>query len=402
MYIRPQVDPTVPAGQWNAECLFTDENASTGRVRSGQITELTSDLADKELVLIIPSEQVLLTSVYLPGKNPARLKQALPYALEDQLISDIEDQYFVLGPKTGEQTYAVAVTEKQYLDQVLLALKETGIHPRYVFPESLLLPASKSSLTLLEDNERVVVRSGLFKGFACDRENIELIIESLLNDENLDIQKINTYGSPGFSLNLDDTVDYEQHEPPATLVNLLYHDSVKELNLLPRQFIHRDQLDKKLRQWLPAAAMLLAWVIIQLSVQVYDYYKLKKQDNALQASLEKIYRQAFPESKRIVNVEVQMRQKLKELREKSGRAQSGFTEMMVKSAPILKKAPGLKLQSLRYHDGRMDIDLEIRDLQSLEQLKENLVKAGNWEVEIQSASSAENKVQSRLQVRGSS
>ncbi|MEJ2142145.1 MAG: type II secretion system protein GspL [Gammaproteobacteria bacterium] len=400
--MRPQVDFSVPADQWNAECLLTDEHETTGKVKQGPISVLKGELADVEPVLIIPSEQVLITSVHLPGKNPARLRQALPYALEDQLISDIENQYFILGPKTREKTYAVAVVEKAYLDSILTALNEAGIYPGSVFPESLLLPFSESSLTLIEDNNRIIVRYGLYNGFACDRDNLELIIKSLLDDESQDVKKIIFYGATDVLSELERPVEYEQHDFPRTIISLLYHDSVKELNLLPRQFVHREKLDKKLKQWLPAAAMLVAWIVIQLSVQVYDYYQLKKQDRVLQASLEKIYRQAFPESKRIVNVEVQMRQKLKELREKSGRAQSGFTEMMVKSAPILKKAPGLKLQSLRYHDGRMDIDLEIRDLQSLEQLKENLIKAGNWEVEIQSASSAENKVQSRLQVRSSS
>jgi general secretion pathway protein L len=199
-----------------------------------------------------------------------------------------------------------------------------------------------------------------------------------------------------------DDIECEQHDLSDTLISLLYHDSAQELNLLPKQFVHKEKFDKKFKQWLPAAAMLLVWVVIQLSTQVYDYYQLKKQDIALRASLEKIYRQTFPDAKRIVNVEVQMRQRLKELREQSGKAESGFTEMLVKSAPVLQKSPGLKLQSLRYHDGRMDIELEIRDLQGLEQLKEKLSRTGNWEVEIQSASSTENKVHGRLQVRSSS
>lgn len=382
--------------------MLTDANQSTGKVKHGTLSIFLEDFAARDLVLIIPSDQVLLLPVDLPGKNPARLRQALPYALEDQLVSDIEEQYFFLGPKTGEQTYAVAVTDKSYLDVTLTALKDIGVYPKTVFPESLLLPFSENALTLVEDGINVIVRSGMHSGFSCDRDNLPLIIKSLLDDDEQDIQKITLYGSTELLSELGSNVELEQLEAPGAIVSLLYHDPSSELNLLPKQFIHREKFDIKLKQWLPAAAMLLVWVVIQLSVQVYDYYNLKKQDVALQASLEKIYRQTFPEAKRIVNVEVQMRQKLKELREKSGKAEGGFTEMIVKSAPVLQKSPGLKLQSLRYHDGRMDIDLEIRDLQSLEQLKEELIKAGNWEVEIQSASSAENKVQGRLQVRSQS
>ena len=381
---------------------MTDANESTGKVKQGSISLLAKELSGADLVLIIPSEQVLLLPVHLPGKNSARLKQALPYALEDQLVSDIEDQYFILGPKIREQTYAVAVTEKSCLDSMLTALKEAGIYPKIVLPESLLLPFSESTLTLLEVDSHIIVRSGAYSGFSCDKDNLSLVIKSLLEDPDQDIQKIVVYGSTEFLNDIAGDVELEQRETPHAVISLLYNEMASDLNLLPRQFVHREQLDIKLKQWLPAAAMLLVWMVIQLSVQVYDYYRLNKQDTALQASLEKIYRQTFPDSKRIVNVEVQMRQKLEDLRKQSGKAESGFTEMIVKSASVLQKSPGIKLQSLRYHDGRMDIDLEIKDLQSLEQLKEDLIKTGNWEVDIQSASSADNKVQGRIQVRSAS
>ena len=90
---------------------------------------------------------------------------------------------------------------------------------------------------------------------------------------------------------LDTNIESNHYETPSTLVSLLYHDSAKELNLLPKQFVRRDKFDKKLKPWIPAAAMLTIWFVIHLSVQVYDYYQLKKQDAALQTSLEKIYRQ---------------------------------------------------------------------------------------------------------------
>jgi type II secretory pathway component PulL len=94
-----------------------------------------------------------------------------------------------------------------------------------------------------------------------------------------------------------------------------------------------------------------------------------------------------------------MRQRLEELRKRSGKTESGFTEMLARSAPVLQQTPGLILNALRYQQGQMDIELEVRDLNSLEQLKEKLIKTGNWQVEIQSASSSENKVQGRIQVR---
>lgn len=62
-------------------------------------------------------------------------------------------------------------------------------------------------------------------------------------------------------------------------------------------------------------------------------------------------------------------------------------------------ADGLKINKLRYQDGKMDLELELKDLQGLDKLKEKLAQRQDWKVEIQSASSRKDKVESRLQIR---
>lgn len=399
VYIRPEPGEPTFVEQWPVECLITDSQGNTGKVKEGTFSELKADIVGAELVLIIPAEQVLLTSIFLPGKNIAKLKQALPFALEEQLITDIDEQYFVLGPKLGEQKYAVAVVAKAYLENILDNLKQIELYPGKVLPESLLLPLHEGKLTVAEDGDRIIVRTGTYSGFACDKTNLGLMLNNVVNENNQNKDEIVFYGSQESLPSELDGIQCEQHDVSHKIISLLYHDSAPGLDLLPSQYIHREKIDIKIKQWIPAAAMVLIWAVIQLSIQIYDFTKLNKQDVALQQSLENIYRQTFPDARKIVNVEAQMRQRLEELRERSGKAESGFTEMLVRSAPVLQRTPGLKLHALRYHDGRMDLELEVRDLNSLEQLKENLIKTGGWQVEIQSASSVENKVQGKLQVR---
>jgi len=401
VYIRPQPGDYASADQWPVQGLFTNSQDQTGKVKEGTFSQLKADMLGAELVLILPAEQVLLLSVQLPGKNVTRLKQALPYALEDQLISDIDEQFFVMGPKLDEKRYAVAVINKAYLENILDSLKQIGIYPNKVLPESLLLPLHEGEITAVEDGERIIVRTGRYSGFACDATNLDVMLSNVTNETNEKINKIVFYGTINNLPDKFEDIQCEQHDLPHKLMSLLYHDSVAGIDLLPGHYIHREKMDKKLKQWLPAAAMVLIWAAVQLSIQVFDYARLKKQDIVLQQSLEKIYRQTFPDARKIVNVEAQMRQRLDDLRKRRGKSESGFTEMLVRSAPVLQRTPGLKLHALRYNDGRMDLELEVRDLNSLEQLKENLIKTGNWQVEIQSASSVENKVQGKLQLRSS-
>jgi len=100
-----------------------------------------------------------------------------------------------------------------------------------------------------------------------------------------------------------------------------------------------------------------------------------------------------------VNASLQMKQKLKELRKQTGKSQTTMSEMLAVAAPILMGAEGLKINNLRYQDGKMDLELELKDLQSLDAVKEKLAQKQDWKVEIQSASSRKDKVESRLQIR---
>jgi len=48
----------------------------------------------RRVLLIIPNEDVVLTSVKIPSKNKKQLLQAIPFALEENLAEDIEDLHF--------------------------------------------------------------------------------------------------------------------------------------------------------------------------------------------------------------------------------------------------------------------------------------------------------------------
>jgi len=52
-----------------------------------------------------------------------------------------------------------------------------------------------------------------------------------------------------------------------------------------------------------------------------------------------------------------------------------------------------------YKEGQLNLDLSIKDLQALDQLKQRLTGQAALSVEIQSATSQEDKVQSRLQIQ---
>ena len=67
---------------------------STGARRSqpvtGPLSDAANDVGDRNVIVLVPSAEVLTTSVDIPIKGGARLHAALPYALEEHLAEDID------------------------------------------------------------------------------------------------------------------------------------------------------------------------------------------------------------------------------------------------------------------------------------------------------------------------
>src|SRR3982750_1699390 len=59
------------------------------------------------VTLIVPAQDIVLTAATLPKLNRQKLLQALPFALEDQLIDDIHELHFAAAEYQSDGTLPV-------------------------------------------------------------------------------------------------------------------------------------------------------------------------------------------------------------------------------------------------------------------------------------------------------
>src|SRR5262245_19015775 len=75
--------------------VLVDINSASVHFTSEGDPSFLAELAiKKEVIILVPAEDVLLTSVSLPKMSKARLQQVLSYALEEQLTADVESLHF--------------------------------------------------------------------------------------------------------------------------------------------------------------------------------------------------------------------------------------------------------------------------------------------------------------------
>ena len=351
----------------------------------------------RRVVVLVPGAEVSLAEVRVPGRNRQRVLRAIPYALEEQLASDVEELHFALGPVKDGERYPVAIVDRAMMNAWTTLLRENGIQAEQLIPEPLALP-SAAGWSLMVDGETVLVRSGEYAGFAADVDNLP-VLSALFEARQQLPETAQVFGSTVLDLGAVDVELVDERVQPLEWLALGWVQGPR-INLLQGDYSRREEWGRLLRPWKASAALLLAGFILVGVSTGLNYFHLSQQSEQLSAEIEDVFRKAFPRARRIVNPRAQMEQKLKELRRRAGGGNTDFLAMFAETADVVRATQGIKVRGASYRNGRLDLDLQADNLQILDSLKQSLVSSGLMSAEIQSASTqADQKVKSRMRVK---
>ncbi len=380
------------------------DESRPAEVLRGQLDTIPEPDEDTHVTVFVPATDVLLTEVTIPSRNRRQLASATPYALEDQLIDDVEDLHFALGKSDDEGVTRVATVANNKLQQWLSRLADNNIRADAFYSEAQSLPVNENSWSLLQLDGRCVLRGYANQAYGLDCANLSSFVERMAaNEDNLpaDIHVISCAGDTAAQADFAKALplNVQQHECPGdALVSLIEGcQSAPGINLLQGRFENRRPVLTGMRRWIPAVAMLFIWLVLQFGVLIADKLELSGQEEQLKEDITALYKQAVPDAKRVVNARVQMQQQLDSL--KGGGTQSGFLDLLARGGEVFSKTTGVVINSLSYRDGSMDIALTLKDLQGLDNIKQSLIDKLGVEVDIQSATPKADIIEARLRIR---
>ncbi len=394
-------------GRW----VVCKDGKPLGKMIEGSLLSAATAAGSARVIVIVPGEDIVLTEVSLPGQNKQKLLKALPYALEDQLIDDVDDLHFVLGPKQGVNQYIVAIANRDKMSGWLETCESVGLRPNILVPDTLALSTAVGTWSILLDNQRAVVRTGVHSGFAVDQENLNLLLSSTIVDaegvlpERIDIIDCRTTPAKTEDWNLDSGIELHINDYGHDhLLWLATHfDYETPINLLAGDFSRKEQINRNLRKWYPAAAMFAVWFVWQVVIGIIDTVSYKNESVKLTRAMENIYRTTFPGAKNIPQGQAHtlMRQKYNALKQKSGVDDGSLSEMLVKISPALRAAANMQLKNIRYQNGKIDLELEVRDSNVFTQMQQKISSQAGYKVEIISAGQKGKAYAGRLQIKKS-
>lgn len=315
---------------------------------------------DKEVILVVPAEEVLLLSVILPKMTRSRAMQALPFAIEDQLTADIESLHMVMGMYQAEKPIPIAVVAHDKMRQWLALLQSWQIEADVVLPLSLALPCDEGVWHAYLD-DMAVVRTSLYEGFACDKQNLsELLVLHSKNQASLPevlhmyCHDLYTPSSP-----MPCQIKMTVQTPEQTIEQLAANLHVlPALNLLQRPYAPRKRSRMPAMSKTRRAAIYLAaaWMLLLFLYPTVSYFILAQRVHEIDEQIEQIYRHHFPHSAHVIAPMLRMQEKLQQLNGQTG--QNRLLILMAKVGQGLHEHAGIKLKRLDFQNNQLTLDLK--------------------------------------------
>jgi general secretion pathway protein L len=385
-----RIDPTATEASWQ----LVENGQLVGPSGKGKLEDARRAARGVPVVVLVQSEEIFLDNVALPGKNRQKLRRAIPYAVEDQLIDEIDNLHFALSTHAQHGRYLIAAVEDRMMDYWDKSILNAGIRAETIIPDVTALPQSDTEWTVLLENTRAMVRTQ-DELFATDIASLPVMLENLsAAREDSEPPRVTLYdcSNDDKAILLQAAVpqiQFDVIEAPQGVFEVFArsYEPRTSVNLLQGEYNRQEGWRKQLKPWYPAAALLAFWLGWQLVLAIGAYVDLRRTSEQLTLQMRAVHKRAFPSSKTPAPgyERNDMAARLKELQKRQGQAAGGLQEMLVRTAPVLKNISNITIEGIHYLNGSLDVELTMKDTSQLEALKDRLQTQTGWDVKSQAS-----------------
>jgi general secretion pathway protein L len=350
------------------------------------------------ILVLVPSEQVLLLDTPRMSAQRAQFAKALPFALEDQLASPVEDLHFALPERLNEARVPVAIVERGVLRGWLERLAREGIRPDALIPEALALPCVEGSTLVIEET-RAVLRTAPAQAGVSDLAGLPDWLS--LFAANSEVAKLDVYdfrAAPALNLPVAVANYYaRQRDALAFFAAQLGPEPV--LNLLQGEFAPAHRQAPALRLWRIAGALAAAATLLFFVYFGVDYWRLSHESRQMDAAMRDALHESFPEMDKVDGDPRQLMESAL-TRIRGGADAGGLLRLIAQISPTLGSTTRTTLKSIEYHNATLELGLLAPDVPTLDLIRERLANLPGLRVEVTAATSADNGVDGRLRIAG--
>ena len=388
---------------WGVQDMDKVEN----QIHSGLLHEAAKSLSGKRVVIIVPAIAVVLYHLEIPIRNRQRLQSAIPYALEERLVTPIDQLHFsytVLKQDRNNSVLQVAVVSGEMMEYWLQLLKENGIRSGQWVTEQQLFPHDdESEITIWADDNHYYISENEKREWLLvnGRDSLSSIVSLLSVNKKIIVWK-------SANTELSDNITYDHIQSYDDITTLFVDNwsqcSASTINLLQGRFSPGERWKQIAEQWKGVSFIFVLLCVVIMGLGWLELNQLKEQHKYYRDQVDLLYRSSFPDAKKVVNAKLQMERKLETLKVRKVEAVGALSSLSMIAAIVDKEilssnaGKGSSLQVLNFKGGEFDLLVFVQSLQSLDRLKERLEDGTGYFVTIQNASSVEGRIEGRIKI----
>ncbi len=370
---------------------------------TGDINLLKESIAGQTVWLMVPGLDVVTQELPADIKDRRQLIKTLPFELEDDIISPIEDLHFAFGPIENE-TIHTAYGDANALQSAIDELVETGADVQCCACDYLSLTRETAGWSVLLENQTVYIHTGTGTGFATEIDTAPLYFKALSQNEppkHIQMWAANDDDlralEPLLPENISKNEEIQIESGHGCFWDLIQPQDRPQLDFRTGRLARKVPFDQWWHLWKTPAIVLGAAIIGIIGISWLAEARLSSQQKQAVKQTDEIYRQVVPKGN-ITNPERQLRALLGN---KGGGSvePSNAVELLTAVAPAIKSIGDVVIRNFRYNaeNAQLQINIEAKSFGSVEQLEKKIKDAG-YKVEIKSSNMRGDTHQAQLRV----
>ncbi len=351
------------SGQDHQSSRDADKSRESVNQMQGNTWRRIADLGPARLHVVLPASMVYHSQVRVPSEDQRVLAQSVPWAVEEELASAVEDNH-VAWRQLGDGQ-AVAVVAKKVMRNLLDILAENQLRPASVTSEMYWLPISgdgqvESSEAANEPvvkapavaGDGVVVRRTLWRGGFVPQVAWSRVAQA--------------FAEAIRSVGIRDYMEPDQ-----------------AINFLQGEFAAGEQEHNRSGQWRWLVLALIVLLISLPMAEAIKLWQLKNQAEQVKNLQLNALREAFVDASPVeladpVNA---MRSRIKGLQQLDGQAGGALMRLISGLSSARKKVPAVSIKGLHWRDNTLEVQVVAPSIDSLNAFQQALKQAHvNWQI----------------------
>ncbi len=412
-YVVIRLDAEDQPVQW---VLADSDGTRRSNVSTGSLELAATAASGRAVIVLVPSVDLLITSVHIPARSSSKIKAAIPFALEENLAEDVERLHFAIGKRQENNRLPVVVVAHDKMSDWLGRLRQVGIEPTIMAPDSYGLPRIPGTLSVLIDDDTVMFNDGADANFVLQgvKPSDVLVFAGQLGDSQTEDAEKSGHLLAFCTHEQDERLSPDwialRQELHSVDVNVLPDGVLPKLavtvaagygvNLLQGKYGKRTEYSVVFKPWRIAAILLLSLGVVGMALKGVGYYQLVQDESALRAQFIAEYRLIRPDDTREIEDPSAI---VDSIRRNTGASTTPqvFLPGLRELGAAMAANSAAKIEAISYRAGVIDLRLSAPDVPTLDNIQKAITASGRFQASIQSTDKVADQINGRIQIRES-